>query len=431
MAGKLKIQTNISLEDLIMSLANSLSISENLNLDDSTKEELPAAISHWLWNPSELPPMFSPAIKSEAIQFLKEKYPETLTEKKEFRCQTIGFDAIPYPPPKSPEFRFIDLFAGIGGFRIAFQNQGGKCVFTSEWDRFAKQTYEHNFGEIPYGDINRIDPMEIPDHEVLCAGFPCQPFSLAGVSKNVSLGRKHGFEHAAQGTLFFNICKVIEAKRPKAFFLENVKNLKSHDDKKTFTTIMKSLRDDLGYIVNERVVDGGNWVPQHRERIFIVGFDPKQTNIRESEEIIIPSKPDVEYKLKELSDVVVKKVNDRYTLGLGTWNTLIRHKKKHAAAGNGFGYGLHDEIKAGDRTRTISARYHKDGAEILINQPGTKRPRRLTPDEAKQLQGYDLERFQFPVSDTQAYRQIGNSVVVPAVEATAQELIKALKEGNK
>jgi DNA (cytosine-5)-methyltransferase 1 len=338
---------------------------------------------------------------------------------------------IPYPPVKNPKFKFIDLFAGIGGFRIAFQANGGQCIFSSEWDRFAKQTYEANYGEVPYGDIRSIDKSDIPDHDILCAGFPCQPFSLAGVSKKNSLGKKHGFEDETQGTLFFEIKTILEQKRPKAFMLENVKNLLSHDKKRTFEVIRHNLEDILGYIINYKVINGVKWVPQNRERIFIVGYDPKQVNISSKDEIIIPSAPSDDYEYPELNQIVKEKV-DGYTLGKGTWATLERHKAYHAEAGNGFGYGLHTiPIPFGATTRTISARYHKDGAEILIEQKGNL-PRKLTVEEAMQLQGYDPEKFNlFSVSKTQAYKQIGNSVVVPAIQACASEIANFLKEHVK
>ena len=337
---------------------------------------------------------------------------------------------VPFPPPEKFKFTFIDLFAGIGGFRIAMQSVGGKCVFSSEWDKYARHTYEANFGEIPFGDITRINEKMIPEHDVLCAGFPCQPFSLAGVVKKESLGRKHGFEDKTQGTLFFDVARIIKAKRPKVFFLENVKNLKSHDHGNTFKVIMKTLVDELGYVVNYKVVDGVKWVPQHRERIFIIGYDPKQVNIKK-EDIVIPEKPNSKYVYPELSSMVKSKVDSVYTLGPGTWDTLKRHKEFHEKAGNGFGYGIIKmPIKKGASTRTISARYHKDGAEILIEQKG-KRPRRLTVEEAMQLQGYDPEKFVFPVSRTQAYRQIGNSVVVPAIKDNAIEIGKILKRKRR
>ena len=350
-----------------------------------------AKITHFLLNPFERPP----GVDSAQYKHLAEVASETVgamigrfcSEGTQLLNEIVVSD-VPYPKPAQPQFQFIDLFAGIGGFRIAFQDAGGECVFTSEWDRFAKQTYERNFGEEPYGDITQIDEQEIPQHDVLCAGFPCQPFSLAGVSKKNSLGRKHGFEDETQGTLFFDIKRILNYHRPKAFMLENVKNLRSHDQGKTFEVIRKTLEGDLGYVVAWKIVNGANWVPQKRERIFIVGYDPDQVQV-DKEEIIIPESPENDYAYHELRDIIQERV-DGYTLGPGTWDTLVRHKASHEEKGNGFGYGLHElPISEGAYTRTISARYHKDGAEVLIEQPGT-RPRKLTIREAMQLQGYDL-----------------------------------------
>ena len=333
-------------------------------------------------------------------------------------------------------FKFIDLFAGIGGIRLAFEAAGGECVWSCEWDKHAQQTYERNFGELPQGDIKEFTGDDksdkdvarlIPDHAVLCGGFPCQPFSLAGVSKKNSLGRKHGFDDPTQGTLFFDIKRIIQAKRPAAFFLENVKNLMHHDKGKTFEVIRKTLEDDLGYVVNWQIVDASRWVPQSRKRIFLVGYNPKKIKITK-QDIIIPTEPQPGYRYPELNRIVNRYEDKRYTLGPGTWSTLERHKKHHAEAGNGFGYGLHTfPIPDGTVTRTISARYHKDGAEILLQTDGP-RPRRLTVQEAAQLQGFDPTRFVFPVSDTQAYRQIGNSVAIPAVQESARQIAKVLKE---
>jgi len=332
---------------------------------------------------------------------------------------------VPYPPPANPDFTFIDLFAGIGGFRIAFQKLGGKCVFSSEIDENAKKTYEANFGDVPFGDIKEVNEKDLPDFDILLGGFPCQPFSLAGVSKKNSLGREHGFKDKTQGTLFFDIKRILKEKRPKAFFLENVKNLLTHDSKKTFEVIRESLEDDLGYVINWAIVDGANWVPQHRERIFIVGFNPEKVDIKK-EEIIIPQKPTNGFKPKALKNIVDEVTKENYTIGPGTWDTLQRHKAHHAKVGNGFGYGIINfPIEEGQVTRTISARYHKDGAEILVEQKNN-RPRRLTIQEAMQLQGYDPKKFIFPVSMTQAYKQIGNSVVVPAIYETGKLIVKLL-----
>lgn len=391
-------------------------------------EELPAAVTHLMQSPEIPVPFLSP----DCQLVLRDRIEDIRAERKcesmlcegdyeeELPLQLLPslFSELPFGPPKFWKFTFIDLFAGIGGFRIAFQNAGGKCIFSCEWDKYAKQTYAHNYGEVPYGDIRKIPKDMIPEHDVLCAGFPCQPFSLAGVSKKNSLGRKHGFEDETQGTLFFEIKEILRLKRPKAFMLENVKNLLSHDKGRTFEIIRRSLEDELGYIVNWKIVDGANWVPQHRERLYIIGFDPQQVPITK-EKITIPERPGKTYKYPKLSGIV-KPFLEGYTLGPGTWETLERHKAHHAEAGNGFGYGLHTwPLRDDEVTRTISARYHKDGAEILIEQPGD-RPRRLSVEEAMQLQGFHPSTFHFPVSNTQAYHQIGNSVVVPAIEASAR-----------
>jgi len=354
-------------------------------------------------------------------------------------AKTMFKETVPYPAPHQPKFTFIDLFSGVGGIRIALQELGGKCLFSSEWDKYAKETYCRNFGELPHGDIKQFTDSSkvtdkeldrlIPDHDILTAGFPCQPFSLAGVSKKNSLGRAHGFADPTQGTLFFDIKRILRVKRPKAFLLENVKNLLTHDEKQTFGVIKKALKDELGYVVktSDIVVDGKEWVPQHRERIFIVGYNPRKITVQE-EDIIIPKKPKAGYQYKELRDIIRNTVDDKYTLGPGTWDTLKRHKEHHKKSGNGFGYGiLKRPIVKGTVTRTMSARYHKDGAEILVAQRG-KRPRKLSIDEAMELMGFNPRKFIFPVSLTQAYRQLGNSVIIPAVKETAREIVKIIKK---
>lgn len=398
-------------------------------------KELRAALTHWLQYPKILPPLFTEDDKLRVLSELLPGYtkPEDIKDvldlNKNYGTELhalLSWSDLPYPPPADWDFTFIDLFAGIGGFRQAFQSAGGKCVFSSEWDTYAKKTYEANYGETPYGDIRKINKEDIPDHDVLCAGFPCQPFSLAGVSKKNSLGRKHGFEDETQGTLFFEIKEILRIKRPKAFMLENVKNLLSHNKGETFEIIRHTLEDILGYVISWKVVDGAKWVPQHRERIFIVGYDPKQIDMTK-EEINIPDTPEPGYCYPTLPSIIHKKL-EGYTLGPGTWSTLERHKANHAAKGNGFGYSVHNFPIAKDAvTRTISARYHKDGAEILIAQRGD-RPRRLSIKEAMQLQGYDPDLFEFPVSKTQAYKQIGNSVVVPTVSSIAKEVAEMLSQ---
>ncbi len=329
-------------------------------------------------------------------------------------------------------FKFIDLFAGVGGFRSGLTAAGGECVFTSEWDKYAAKTYQAWYGDdhIYTGDIRELPPMDIPDHDVLCAGFPCQPFSLAGVSKKNSLGRAHGFDDATQGNLFFTIMDIVDAKRPPVLFLENVKNLKSHDRGRTWKVIEESILD-REYAIYSDVVDACHWVPQHRERIFIVCFD-KCVFGREDQISFRFPKPEIDH-VPTLSDVLSKQPpDDKYMLSDKLWQFLKDYAKKHREKGNGFGYGLNT---GKDVSRTMSARYHKDGSEILIEQEGWRNPRRLTPKEAKYLLGY-VDRFAeifghadgFPqvVSDTQAYRQFGNSVVPLVVEEIARAITNVM-----
>ncbi|MDM7857641.1 DNA (cytosine-5-)-methyltransferase [Thiopseudomonas acetoxidans] len=365
----------------------------------------------------------------------------------------------PVVTPDNYDFKFIDLFAGIGGIRKGFEEQGGLCVFTSEWNKFATRTYKANFAcdasfhtfnedirdvtlsadpsvseQEAYNHINRV----IADHDVLLAGFPCQPFSLAGVSKKNSLGVKHGFECDTQGTLFFDVARIIAAKRPAAFVLENVKNLKSHDRGKTFRTIMKTL-DELGYWISDadhtdakdpKIINGSNWVPQNRERIILVGFR-RDLNVHEGfslKDLPIPE------STPTLGNILEPWVDDKYILTPKLWEYLFNYAKKHQAKGNGFGFGL---VGPNDRTRTLSARYYKDGSEILIDRGWDfskaitdetnllNRPRRLTPLECARLMGFSSPKgneFKIPVSDTQAYKQFGNSVVAPLFAAIAKHM---------
>jgi len=329
----------------------------------------------------------------------------------------MGYATIQYPHHLHTEASavfmttFIDLFAGIGGFRLAFESVGGRCVFASEWDAQAQLTYAANFGHTPEGDITRIPPESIPDHDILTAGFPCQPFSIAGVTKANALGIAHGFEHKTQGTLFFNVAEIIATKRPAAFVLENVKHLKSHDRGNTFRVIMETLERDLGYYSYHQIIDARAFVPQHRERIYIVGF-------REPRPFQFPTLPDLRPRLR---DILEPDVAPKYTLTDHLWNYLQAYAKKHRAKGNGFGFGLADLDGV---TRTLSARYYKDGSEILIPQEG-KNPRRLTPRECARLMGFP-DNYQIVVSDTRAYRQFGNSVVVPVIRAVAEQVIRTL-----
>lgn len=315
------------------------------------------------------------------------------------------------------QFTFIDLFAGIGGTRLGFESAGGECVFTSEWDKYAQKTYETNFGDIPFGDIRQVKTNQIPDFDILLAGFPCQPFSIAGVSKKISLGRAHGFSDDKQGNLFFEIARIIEAKQPSGFMLENVKNLVSHDKGNTFKIIMQIL-DELGYKTTHKVIDAKYFVPQHRERTYIVGF--RKDLVPEDFEFQYPEIPK---KGPKFSSILEKNIDEKYTLSDKLWQYLVNYAAKHKEKGNGFGFGMTDP---NGNSRTLSARYYKDGSEVLIAQDG-KNPRRLTPRECARLMGFP-ESFQIPVSDTQAYKQFGNSIVVPVVSAVAKQVAGVLLE---
>jgi len=335
-------------------------------------------------------------------------------------------------------FTFVDLFAGIGGFRCGLTAVGGRCVKTYEWDKFAAKTYRRWYGvdeeEVIEGDFTEIDPNGIPDHDVLAAGFPCQPFSLAGVSKKQSLGRLHGFDDPDQGNLFFAICRAIEAKNPPVVFLENVKNLTSHDRGRTWAVIWTHL-ETLGYHVFSQVIDASGWVPQHRERIFIVAFRKATFG---------PDKAQIDFQFPDppppaerprFGDILEREPDlDKYQLSDALWQYLQDYKEKHQKAGNGFGYGIADPHGV---SRTMSARYHKDGSEILIQPDPRENPRRLTPSEAALLQGFDdnyasmydhPDGFPQVVSDTQAYRQFGNAVSPKVVEAIAREIVPILRD---
>jgi DNA (cytosine-5)-methyltransferase 1 len=317
------------------------------------------------------------------------------------------------PTPYGGKLRFIDLFCGIGGFHIAFEKAGCECVFASDWDKFSRQTYQANFGMEPKGDIHSVAVADIPKFDILCGGFPCQPFSLAGVSKKNSLGRKHGFQDVKQGNLFFSIADILNHHQPPAFVLENVKHLHRHDGGRTFKIIYDTLTDALGYQVYWKIINAQSVVPQHRQRIFLVGFKPGRA-------FEFPEFPEEGPKLASILD---SDVPDKYTLTDHLWTYLQNYAKKHQEAGNGFGFGL---VTGNDVARTLSARYHKDGSEILISQGPRKNPRRLTPRECAKLMGYP-DDFKIVVSDTQAYRQFGNSVVVPVVEKIAKQVVASLR----
>lgn len=316
-------------------------------------------------------------------------------------------------------FTFIDLFAGIGGLRLGVEKAGGRCLFSCEWDSNSQKTYKAWFGENPHGDINKIEPKDIPDHDMLVAGFPCQPFSLAGVSKKKSLGRPHGFEDVKQGNLFFVLADIVAKKRPPMLLLENVKNLRSHDKGNTWRVI-KSTLESLNYSIHDKLIDAAAYVPQHRERIFIVGFD--KDVFGENPDFTHPEPPKAKPKLRDILDA---KVDAKYTLSDKLWSYLQSHAEKHRAKGNGFGFGLSNLDGV---SRTLSARYHKDGSEILIPQKG-RNPRRLTPREAQRLMGFP-DDLPIVVSDTQAYRQFGNAVVPLVSEAVAKQMAKTWSTFN-
>lgn len=341
---------------------------------------------------------------------------------------------LPFQAPlrEGADFTFIDLFAGVGGIRMAFEEIGGQCVFTSEWDAYAQKTYRENFRDAHpiHGDITKIAASDIPNHDVLLAGFPCQPFSIAGVSKKKALGRSHGFADETQGTLFFDVARIIDAKRPRAFLLENVKNLASHDRGRTFDVIMRTLREELGYHVESRVVDAAHFVPQHRERILIAGFRESvnfdwsvlslpEKGSRKLRDILHRrdgSEPQLAWDEGRFFDHAKNRVSSKYTLTTHLWDYLQRYAEKHREKGNGFGFGL---VGPDSVARTLSARYYKDGSEILVRQGVKASPRRLTPRECARLMGFP-DSFVIPVSDTRAYKQFGNSVVVPVVKEAAR-----------
>lgn len=400
--------------------------------------------------PSDRPSLFDPAETLEILAQVRQRLtqrelsqrlqvsPKTVGrwERRETECPTYVQAALREMLPSRPasdlshaSFTFIDLFAGIGGMRKGFESAGGRCVFTSEWNEWSQLTYRANFGDSHeiVGDIVPFDAEEIPDHDVLLAGFPCQPFSIAGVSKKNALGRPHGFECTTQGTLFFDVARIIQAKRPKAFLLENVKNLVSHDGGNTFRVIRQTLERDLGYHIQYRIIDGRAFVPQHRERILIAGFreatgfsfddfrQPAQGPVLSS--VLHPE--DGTEEIEERFLTTKGKVQPKYILTEKLWAYLQNYAAKHKAAGNGFGYGL---VTPDMVARTLSARYYKDGSEILIYRGKNRPPRRLTPRECARLMGFDTlgKRFEIPVSDTQAYKQFGNSVVVPVIAEVAR-----------
>lgn len=394
-----------------------------------SRENQLAVISHFLHNTN-----VSAEFKRNAIEAIKDflddkqctiqeeitdEYLSLVAESPQQYNLFKEFFDVPFPSPEKYRFTFIDLFAGMGGFRIAMQAQGGKCVFSSEWNKFAQKTYLANFGEMPFGDItNEMTKHFIPKQfDILCAGFPCQPFSIAGVSKKKSLGRETGFKDKTQGTLFFEVADIIQRHRPKAFFLENVKNLTSHDKGNTFKVIKETL-EELNYSVHYLVMDGKAYVPQHRERILIVGFNNDIFQKKERFQF-----PDNSHTTpRGIRSILSDHPDEKYTLSDKLWGYLQDYAEKHRAKGNGFGYGL---VDLDGISRTLSARYYKDGSEILIPQEG-KNPRRLSPRECARLMGYPDSYRLDQVSDVQAYRQCGNSVVVPLITAVSEQIISTL-----
>ncbi len=404
-------------------MKNYSEIKEKIGIDTiKNTSEGAAYFTHYLHNRIN---GVSKYYKKEATSFFENIIEEPLQK---YLKLDLKFD-IPFPEPKKADFTFIDLFAGVGGFRISMQNLGGKCVFSSEIDRYAKKTYEINFGEVPFGDITKIDEKDIPEHDILCAGFPCQAFSIAG--------KRKGFEDETRGTLFFDIARILKEKKPKAFFLENVKGLRNHDKGRTLKTILKTLREDLDYFVPEpEIMNAKNFgVPQNRERIFIIGFR-KDQNVTEFEY------PKPTNKKKTFADIREEtKVSVKYYLSDTYQNTLINHKQRHANKGNGFGYQI---IKDNECSNAIVVGGMGRERNIIIDcrltdfTPVTKIQgevnkdywRRMTPREWARLQGFP-DNYLIKVSDAQAYKQFGNSVAIPAIQATAKILTDKIKKNAK
>lgn len=403
----IKLYGEISWENQLAVLSHYLHNNDCIG-ERKDKEEIIRAIREFLERKKE----------SKDVEISDEYIAEVAENPIEYNLFSDFFN-VPFPDPKEPKFTFIDLFAGMGGFRLAMQAQGGKCVFSSEWNKYAQKTYLSNFGEMPFGDITKeITKSYIPqEFDVLCAGFPCQPFSIAGVSKKKSLGRETGFKDKTQGTLFFDVADIISRHRPKAFFLENVKNLMSHDKGNTFKVIKGTL-EELRYSLHYLVMDGQTYVPQHRERIMIVGFD--RDIFHGEEKFSFPEQKQATRSIKEILD---PDIDEKYTLSDKLWSYLQNYAEKHRAKGNGFGFGM---VDLNGISRTLSARYYKDGSEILIPQGNGRNPRKLSPRECARLMGYPDEYRLNQVSDVQAYRQCGNSVVVPLITAVSEQLVKTM-----
>lgn len=382
----------------------------------SEGDEVEAMVTHWLQAPHGKVPFLTEAMRSHCFNF-SSKLLDSMRERLQARepdgsygvQHSIFSNEIPFPPPLNPAFTFVDLFAGIGGFRLAMQEVGGKCVFSSEWDPYAKKTYEANFGEVPFGDIRKIAEMDVPNHDILCAGFPCQPFSLAGVSARNALNTAHGFACETQGTLFFDIVRIVKEKLPKIVFLENVKNLVNHDHGKTFSVI-KSTMESMGYHFAYKLVDSSPLVPQKRVRCYMV------CTRNDFEPFVFPF---IEGDPLPLKSVLEEKVDESFTISSKLWEGHQRRTVRNLERGAGFTAYCADLEKP---SNTIVARYGKDGKECLIPQDG-KNPRMLTPRECARLQGFP-EGFLIPVAKTAAYRQFGNSVAVPVIKTIASEIVR-------
>jgi DNA (cytosine-5)-methyltransferase 1 len=384
----------------------------------TTGDEIEAIVTHWIQSQTQAVPFLTPSMRQYCINLVQHQgpkriKPQMVNEPSEPYQYALPIDwgDVPFPPVKIPSFTFIDLFAGIGGFRIAMQEQGGKCVFSSEWDPYAKKTYEVNFGEVPYGDIRKIDEKEIPQHDLLCAGFPCQPFSLAGVSARNSLNTTHGFACETQGTLFFDIVRIIKEKRPKVVFLENVRNLVSHDKGKTFSVIRNTV-ESLGYTFSYRLIDASPLVPQKRVRCYMVCIrdDGPQFTF-----------PVINGPPLALRSILEENVDEAYTISTKLWQGHQRRTENNLARGTGFTAFCANIDKP---SNTIVARYGKDGKECLVPQD-IKNPRMLTPRECARLQGFP-ESFIISPSKTTAYRQFGNSVAIPVIRLIAEEIVKVI-----
>jgi len=392
-------------------------------LASKSSPELQALITHWLQTPGEPVGGLTPEISARWM---------TLLQKAGGNASALAIDCtaggrIPFPPPAAPAFRFIDLFAGIGGFRLALQSLGGKCVFSSEWDKGAQKTYYRNYGEFPFGDIKQFtaesvsdDQLDrlIPDHDILAAGFPCQPFSHAGVSARTSLGQHHGFACETQGTLFFDIVRIAKVKRPRVLLLENVRNLKGHNGGQTFETIRRTIErpveeGGLGYSFSHEVVDSCTLVPQRRKRCYMVCFrDPE----------IKFAFPDFSGKPLALKSILEPTPSGKFTISDTLWQGHQSRTARNLERGTGFtAFTANLELPS----NTLVARYGKDGKECLIPQEG-KNPRKLTPRECARLQGFP-EAFIHPEARTPAYKQFGNSVTVPVVRKIAEKILQTLK----